>query len=140
MNVFRGLAIMLLTIIAYMIIDSLINIPLLTIMLCAAAGTLIVFTCKGMNKEELNMFRASLIMGIVFFFIGNYIIFSERTKVYYDLTAITTMTFGFFFAAIGMIVMFSSIPIIVYKDLQEHLRRKNASGNIGYGGIQTPPV
>jgi len=35
------------------------------------------------------------------------------------------VTIGFFLSAVGMIVMFSSTPIIIYKDIQEQLRKKN---------------
>lgn len=132
MNVFRGLTIMLLTIIAYMLIDSFINIPLLTIILCACSGTLVIFTCRGMNREELNMFRASLIMGIIFFFIGNYIIFTKIDQYYLDELAVYSLTMGFLLSAIGMIVMFSSIPIIIYKDLEEHLKKNRVPNNTDF--------
>nr|MBD3312183.1 hypothetical protein [archaeon] len=125
-SVFRGLAIMLLTIIAYMLIDSFFDIPLITIVLCAVSGVLVIFCCKDMNRDELNMFRASMVMGIIFFIIGNYIIFTERENYfkYVDPLFVYYITMGFFLSAIGMIVMFSSIPIIIYKDLEEHLKRK----------------
>ena len=125
MNVFRGMTIMLLTIIAYMLLDGLLNIPFITYMLAAISGVLIIFTCKTMDRSELNMFRASLVMGVVFFVIGNFIILSEKDKYYinYDPFILYIVTMGFFLSAIGMIIMFSSIPIIIYKDLEEHRLR-----------------
>lgn len=126
MDVFRGITIMLLTIIAYMLIDSFLDIPLITIVLCAASGVLVIFCCKDINRSDLNVFRASMVMGIIFFIIGNYIVLTERENYfkYVDPLFVYLITMGFFFSAIGMIVMFSSIPIIVYKDLEEHFRRQ----------------
>jgi len=122
-NVFRGLSIILLSIIVYMLIDSLLNIPLLTLMVAGFSGALVVFACRQMDRRELNMFRASLVMGVIFFIIGNFIVFTERNQFYTDPTKIYIITMGFFLSAIGMIVMFSSIPIIIYKDLEEHKLR-----------------
>lgn len=122
MDTFRGITIMLLTIIAYMLIDSFFHLRLITYALCAGSGVLIILTCKNISREDLNTFRATMILGIAFFLIGNYILFSNLNNATYDTTLIYVVSIGFFLTAIGMIVMFSSIPLIVYKDIID--RRK----------------
>ncbi len=123
MNVFRGLAIILLTIIAFMVIDSFFNVPFLTFILSAMSGTLIGITCRGIKKNNLNTFRATLGIGLVFLIFGNYILFTNLNKYYYDSMAAYIVTIGYFLSAIGVIIMFSSIPLIIIKDLEEHRKR-----------------
>ncbi len=135
MNVFRGLAIMLLTIIAYMVIDGLFHIPWITFLMCAVSGILIAFTCRGIKHENLNTFRAALGLGLVFFVIGNLILFKNINSYYYDELTLYTITIGFFLSAVGMIVMFSSIPLIIIKDFEEHRRR---SSGISSGKLSRP--
>jgi len=130
--VFRGLTIMLLTIIAYMLIDSLLNIPLLTFMLCGLSGTLTIFMCKEIDRKELKTFRAVMILGIIFFVTGNYVVLKNADNAYFDTGSFYLLTLGYFLSAIGMIVMFSSIPLIIYKDLKDQLRISKSSNRISY--------
>lgn len=122
MDTFKGITIMLLTIIAYMIIDSILNIRLITYALCAASGALVILFCKNISREDLNTFRATMVLGIAFFLLGNYVLFTNLNNATYDTTLIYIVSLGFFLTAIGMIIMFSSIPIIIYKDIID--RRK----------------
>ncbi len=124
MNSFKGLAIVMLTIIAYMVIDGLLGIPFITYILCATGGALIIILCHGIRRDELSTFRALLITGLIFFVLGNYLLFANKDLLYYDVNLIYLITMGYFLSAIGMIIMFSSIPIIIYKDLEEHFRTR----------------
>ena len=125
MAMFRGLTIMLLTIIAYMLLDSILKISSVTFILCAASGIITIFACKDISREELKMFRMTLALGAVFFMFGNWIILTNMDKAYYDTTVLYIVTLGFFLTAVGMIVMFSSTPIIIYKDvIREQEKRK----------------
>lgn len=130
--VFKGLTIMLLTIIAYMLIDSLLNIPLLTFMLCGVSGTITIIMCKNIDRKELKTFRAVMILGIIFFVTGNYVVLKNADNAYFDTSAFYLLTLGYFLSAIGMIVMFSSIPLIVYKDLKDQLKTSKSANRISY--------
>lgn len=126
MDSFRGLAIMLLTIIAYMLIDSLTKIRLIALILCIISGVITLLTCKKIDRKELNTFRATLMLGALFFITGNIIIHINSEKAYYDSVALYTVTLGFFLSAVGMIIIISSAPLIIYKDVEEHAKRKQA--------------
>ncbi len=130
--VFRGLTIMMLTIIAYMLIDSLLNIPLITFILCGASGTITIFMCKDIDRKELKTFRAVTMLGAIFFIAGNYVVLKNADNAYFDTNAFYLLTLGYFLSAIGMIVMFSSIPLIIYKDIKDELKTSKTINRISY--------
>jgi uncharacterized membrane protein len=131
MDSFKGMTIVMLTIISYMVIDSLLNTQLITFILCGIAGLLVLIICKKIKRDELNTFRALLITGLIFFVIGNYLVLTNKDSIYYDVTLLYSLTLGYFLSAIGMIVMFSSIPLIIYKDLEAHFKLRLSIKNKG---------
>ncbi len=125
-TILKGLIIMMISIITFMILDGLFNIPFITIPLSLTSGLIIALTCKKLSRKETKTFRATLILGLIFFFAGNIITYYNANKFYYDINALYFVTIGMFLSSLGMIIMFSSIPIIIIKDYEEHqMRVKN---------------
>jgi len=101
---------------------SLINALIIVISLLAGAG--ITILNKEMSRKDVNLFRLLLFIGFALFIAGNVLIFQKTNEALYDLAVIQTLTFGLLIASIGLILILSQIPPIVYQNIKEAFKKK----------------
>lgn len=130
MDLVRGLMITLLAIISYLLISSLYQIEgydlinLLIIIISLSAGAAITVLNRGMSRKDLNLFRILLFVGLALFVVGTVLIYQKTNESLYDLTIVRTLTFGLLIASIGLILILSQIPPIIYHNLKEIFKLK----------------
>ena len=126
----RGLMITLLAIISYLLISSFIEseeysvINALIIVISLMAGAGITILNKDMSRKDVNLFRLLLFIGFALFITGNIVIFQKTSEVLYDLAVIQMLTFGLLVASVGLILILSQIPPIVYQNIKEAFKEK----------------
>ncbi|TFF88124.1 MAG: hypothetical protein EU548_09285 [Promethearchaeota archaeon] len=127
-EVFRGLAIILLSIIGYFLISPYIDYGGLPLLIALFSGVLIILASKDIKRNELMIFRITLISGGALFIIGNLYIVPNLNMLILTEKIIYELTLGLLLSSIGVIVIFSSMPIIIYRNLKDYLKQsKNKS-------------
>ncbi len=130
MDIVRGLMITLLAIISYLLISSIVTqeeynvINAVIILISLGAGAGITILNKDISRKDLNVFRLLLFVGLALFVTGNVLIFQKSGSGAYDLNVIQVLTFGLLIASIGLILVLSQIPAIVYQNIKEVLKEK----------------
>ncbi len=130
MDIIRGLMITLLAIISYLLLSSFIEtegyslVNALIIVMALGAGAAITILNKDISRKDLNVFRFLLFIGLALFIAGNVVIFQKTNEVIYDLSVVQALTYGFLVASIGLILLLSQIPPIVYHNIKEIIKQK----------------
>lgn len=130
MDIVRGLMITLLAIISYLLISSIVTeeeynvINSLIILIALGAGAGITILNKDISRKDLNVFRLLLFIGLALFVTGNVLIFQKSGSGAYDLNVIQVLTFGLLIASIGLILVLSQIPAIVYQNIKAVIKER----------------
>jgi|GEM_PF-5520657 len=117
-DLLRGLMITLLAIISYLLISTYIEFQPLPLIIALGAGAVIAFLNKDVEPGDINIFRVVMFAGFALFIIGSVVVFQQNEIIAYSLDVIQALAFGLLITSVGLILLISQLPTLVYHNVK----------------------